>query len=114
MTGTDEETFDDARLQTFLDEALVKDSEGNKPEDEDYEPTYDLHKAAAAIWRIRAAEVARYAFDTQIDMQASNRSTIFNNFHKMARYHDMKRMPSFGSPVRGESIVSEDNVSVDA
>lgn len=93
MTGTTDTDYPDAALDVYLEESQVEDSEGRDPGDDDYVPTYDLHRAAAKIWRDRMAHYARYAFNTQIDMTKSERSQIFENFHRMARYHDMKSKP---------------------
>ena len=115
MTGTSEDDFDDQRLDRYLEESKVIDEDGNLPGDDDYETTYDLHRAAARIWRDRAAEIARHAFDTQVDMTRADRSDVFANFTSMARYHEQKMKPFGDSPFRGIGIEEEDedNVSGD-
>lgn len=116
MTGTSVQDFTDQALDKYLEKALVQDSEGNYPGDEEYVATYDLNRAAAMIWRIRAARIARFAFDTQVDMTRANRHDVFENFVRMARFHEMKSIPYGDSPFRGMNLVEEpeDNVSGDA
>ena len=114
MSGTDADTYPDSALDVYLEEALVEDAEGNDPGDEDYVETYDLHRAAALIWWDRAAEIARFAFDTQIDMTRAARSDVYENFHRMARHHEMKARARSGTPTVDAGVVEvEDNVSGD-
>lgn len=100
MTGTTdlEEEFSDTDLQDLLDLAEVKDSEGRTSEDEEWEPTYDLNRAASLVWAERAALISRVAFDSQVDMTKASRSQIVDNFYKMARYYQMRSKPEFVSP----------------
>jgi len=116
MTGTKVEDFTDSDLDRYLERSLVQDSEGRNPDDEDYVPTYDLNRAAAKVWRVRAAGIARFAFDTQVDMTRANRHNVFENFIRMARFHEMKAIPYGDSPFQSMALIEEpgDNVSGDA
>lgn len=96
MTGTANahEEFSNTDLQNILDLSKVHDKEGRSPDEEDWEPSYDLNRAAFLVWTERAANISRVAFDSQIDMTKAERSQIFENYTRMARHYRMRSRPS--------------------
>jgi hypothetical protein len=76
-----------------IDELLVQDSladaEGNSPESEEWEPTYDLDAAAAAGWVIKAG---RAVSSTETEPDSVNVSSrVFENCMRMSREFSRKR-----------------------
>jgi hypothetical protein len=55
---TNEPELTEADLDQLLAENKIADSFGRSPEDEDWVETYDLYKAAAAGWLLKAARKA--------------------------------------------------------
>lgn len=96
MTGTvdSQDEFTDDDLQDILDFSVVHDDEGRDPEDEEWQPSYDLNRAASLVWAQRAANIARVAFDSQIDMTKAERNQIFDNFSFMSRFYRMRSRPT--------------------
>jgi len=101
-----ETDWPDARLQRFLDNAKVRDDEGRESDDEDYETTYDLNRAAAQVFRARAADAAPHGFQTQMDQAATHRQQIVENYHRLARDHD-KRSRARAIKMRMRDVVAE-------
>jgi len=89
-------TYSDALLTTYIETYPIPDGEGHFPgeEDEDYwTPTYDLHAAAADIWDEKAAAVAD-RHDFSADGGSYNRSQVYDQAIKQARYHRARRAPA--------------------
>lgn len=63
--------------------AAVPDSGGSYILDDDWEPSYDYHRAAAAAWRRKAAIVAA-DYSVTIEGRELNRAQMVENFLKMA------------------------------
>lgn len=118
MTGVPESTWPDDLLEDYLELALLPDANGVEPDEADYIDTYDLHRAAALVFRDRAAQVADVAYDTQVDMTKRNASGLIANYIKMARFHEQHSTPIGGSVFASFSTYttpeSSDNISVDA
>jgi hypothetical protein len=50
----------DTELESILLRARLADTDGRAPSDEDWEPTYDLNRAAAHGWRLKAGKCANH------------------------------------------------------
>lgn len=102
--GTD--TYSDEDLETYIEKYPLMDERGEVPytwdtstspptqdENEDWIPTYDLHRAAADVWDEKAAGVAE-DFDFQADGGNYARRQVWENYLGQARYHRARRKPS--------------------
>jgi len=90
---TTDATYTDADLATYLEAYPTIDADGNAPDDDDWDATaLDLHSAAAAIWEEKAAAVGGN-FDFTADSATFNRSQVFAQYMKQARYHNARRQP---------------------
>lgn len=86
-------TYTDADLATYLETYPTIDADGNAPDDTDWDATaLDLHSAAAAIWEEKAATAAQ-DFTFSADGGNYNRSDVFAQYMKQARYHNARRQP---------------------
>lgn len=63
--------------------SAVPDTTGAYLQDDDWIPTYDFHRAAAAAWRRKAAIVAA-DYSVTIEGRELNRAQMVENFLKMA------------------------------
>ncbi len=77
-------------LEDLFAAASLRDHEGNPPGSEEWEPTYDLNKAAAEGWQIKAARAAALV---EVDPPESGlfTSKVFDNCRAMARLYSGKR-----------------------
>ena len=87
---TEERMVADFRLAEVADEvARVKDADGNAPSDAAYTPTYDLYRAAAAVWAEKAGMVAE-GYNVVVEGAAFNRSEVYDHYMQQAgRYAGM-------------------------
>ena len=89
MTGeahrsVEDRIVDDFRLQEIADEvALLKDDSGLAPVDSGYSPTYDLYRAAAAVWSEKAARVAE-GYNVKVEGASFNRSEVYEHYMEQA------------------------------
>ena len=74
----------ETEVEDVLGNASVADSEGNAPANDDWTPTYDINKAAAEAWLIKAARASAL---TEIDPPESGivTSQVFENCMKLSR-----------------------------
>jgi hypothetical protein len=82
--------------ETEIDELLaavqVADENGASPQNDDWDPTYDLNSAAASGWLIKAARAAN---TTETEPDSLNVSSkIFDNCMQMVRIYSRKRIGS--------------------
>jgi hypothetical protein len=93
--GTDAvpELSDDELAQCLLAGA-IPDSAGLFVNDHDWEPTYDINRAAAAAWTMKAAKVAS-DYTITIEQRELNRGQMIDNFLKMAKQHIGMAQPRF-------------------
>ena len=78
-----------SEIDGLLSAAATADSAGRSPEDENWNPSYDLNFAAAMGWAIKAA---RTATTTQTDPESVNvASRIFKNCLRLARHYPARR-----------------------
>jgi hypothetical protein len=75
-------------LEDLLGTASKEDAAGLAPDDEGWEPTYDLNRAAAKAWLIKAARAS-----ATVDEPAAGVATsqVFENCLKMARLYSVRR-----------------------
>ncbi len=89
-----EPVLTETEVEDILENAAVTDAEGNAPSNDDWTPTYDINRAAAEAWLIKAA---RASASTEIDPPESGivTSQIFENCIKMSREFKAKTTVSF-------------------
>ncbi len=80
-------------VEDILGNASVADAEGNAPSNDDWTPTYDINKAAAEAWLIKAARASAL---TEIDPPESGivTSQVFENCMNMSREFKAKATSS--------------------
>jgi len=80
-------------LEDLLAAAAIPDGDGVEPEGEGWEPTYDINRAAAEGWLIKAARAAALV---EVDPPESGivTSKIFDNCRAMARLYSGRRSAS--------------------
>lgn len=80
----------ETEVEELLDTAAVADEEGNSPSNDDWTPTYDLNKAAADAWLIKAGRASAL---TEIDPPGSGivTSKVFENCIAMSRSFAARR-----------------------
>lgn len=87
-----EPALTETEIGELLAGAQVADESGVSPQNDDWEPTYDLNSAAANGWLIKAARAAN---TTETEPESLNVSSkIFDNCLKMARMYSRKRIGS--------------------
>ena len=86
----EERMVEDFRLQEIADEvARIKDDSELAPADSGYTPTYDLYRAAAAVWAEKAGMVAE-GYNIKVEGAAFNRSEVYDHYMQQAgRYAGM-------------------------
>lgn len=79
-----EPALTETEIGDLLAEAAIADGDGLAPEDEEWTPTYNINKAAASAWLIKAGRASAL---TEIDPPESGivTSKIFENCVRMAR-----------------------------
>src|SRR5687767_14466790 len=87
---TDDPPLTEDELEAILESVGVVDSEGYGPSEEDWSPTYDVNKAAADAWLIKAARAATLV---EVDPPGSGivTSKVFDNCRRMARMYSSRR-----------------------
>lgn len=96
---TTAETYSDDELSVYIEAHPLLDERGETPyvwdsstqpptqdDNEDWIPTYDLHAAAADVWEEKAAKAAQ-DYDFKADGGSYNRSQVYEQFMKQARWH---------------------------
>jgi len=80
-------------LEDILADSALPDTEGIVPEGEDWEPTYDMNRAASEAWLTKAA---RSAALVEVDPPESGivTSKVFDNCRRMARLFASRRSTS--------------------
>lgn len=79
-------------LESLIESYPLPDTDGNDPDDVDWTATYDLHAAARDLWEEKAAIVAQ-DYNYSADGASFSRSEVYNQYQKMARYHNARRQP---------------------
>ena len=79
-----EPVLTETEIGDLLVEAAIADGDGLAPEDESWTPTYNINKAAASAWLIKAGRASAL---TEIDPPESGIVTakVFENCVRMAR-----------------------------
>ncbi len=98
----DAEAFDDADISAVIARYPIMDANGAEPlrftvtypprqeRNPNWIEGYDLHSAAADIWEEKAAVVAQ-DFDFNADGGSYQRSQVYEQYMKQARYHRSRR-----------------------
>ena len=84
-----EPVLSEIEVEDILNASSIADEEGNEPENDNWTPTYDINKAAADGWLIKAARASAM---TEIDPPESGivTSQIFDNCRKMVAIYAAK------------------------
>jgi hypothetical protein len=84
-----EPALTEPEVESLLDASAVTDADGLAPSNEEWTPTYNLNKAAATGWLIKAA---RASDQTAVDPPESGivTSKVFDNCLKMSREYKAK------------------------
>jgi hypothetical protein len=95
---TAEPALTETEVEALLEAAAVSDGAGSGPFDDAWEPTYDLNKAAATAWLIKAA---RASDQTAVDPPESGivTSKVFENCLRMSRIYTAKAKGSVRIPL---------------
>lgn len=96
-------TYSDDDLTTYIERYPMLDERGEVPytwdtstspptqdDNDDWIPTYDLHRSAADIWDEKAASVAE-DFDFRTDGGQYSRAQVVEHYQAMGRYHRSRR-----------------------
>ena len=78
-------------VEDLLESAGIADADGFGPNDEEWTPTYDLNKAAADAWLIKAARAAA-TFEVDPPESGIVTSKVFDNCRRMASIYIGKRV----------------------
>lgn len=78
-----EPSLDETEVESILNEAAVADADGNPPTNDNWDPTYDIDRAAAEAWLIKAGKSTAI---TEIDPPDSGIVTtkVFDNCMRMS------------------------------
>jgi len=76
----------ETEVEDILDAHAIVDEDGLAPADENWKPTYDMNKAAANAWLVKAARASAL---TEEDPPGSGiyTSKVFENCRSMARIY---------------------------
>lgn len=81
-------------LADCLFKAATPDAAGLFVNDTEWDPSYDIHRAAAAAWRIKAAKVAAdYSFT--VEGRELQRGQMVTNFLTLANEHARLSQPRY-------------------
>lgn len=81
-----DERFVDAQIEDIIEQFPVRDKGGLLPEDEDWQPTYDLNRAASELWLMKAGLFSQ-DYDFQADGASYTRSQMYEQALKQARIY---------------------------
>lgn len=99
-------SYSDDDLEGYIESYPLLDERGEEPytwdtstspptqdDNDDWIATYDLHAAAADVWEEKASVVAA-DFNFAADGGRYDRSQVFDQYMKQARYHRSQRSPA--------------------
>ena len=92
IVGPEEPVLLDADLQKILDRNRIKDQDGLYVGDADYVETHDMNRAAAMVFRAKAARVAA-EYDVSIEGRSLMRSYMYRQLIDLAREYARKAQP---------------------
>lgn len=72
-----------SELSELVLSSRVPDREGRLPDDDDYDETFDINRAVASVFDLKASRVAA-KFDLNVDGQALSRSQQYQHFTAQA------------------------------
>lgn len=76
----------DEDIEELLAGAARNDSEGRKPEDDEWEPTYNLRAAARMGWRVKMGRAA-HLVSADMDGDRMSSDQIFEHCREMVRQY---------------------------
>lgn len=74
----------DGEVQQELDANKVADQDGNAPSREAWTPTYNLNRAAARLWDVKASKAVLYV-TVESDGTAINSEQVYEHCLRMAK-----------------------------
>jgi hypothetical protein len=92
ILGPEEPVITDPDLQSILDANRVRDDDGFYVGDTAYVTTYDMNRAAAKAFRVKAARVAA-EYDVSIEGRSLMRSYMYRQLMDMAREYAKRAQP---------------------
>lgn len=90
IAESDDTTYSDDDLATYIESWPLADSDGNEPDDDDWTATYDLNAAASELWAEKAATVAM-DYDFAADGGNYSRSQVHAQYTKQSRYYAARK-----------------------
>ena len=84
-----EPALTETEVSEILDAAALTDAAGLAADDEGWDPTYDMNRAASRVWLVKAARAASL---TESDPETGKpTSIIFENCRRMAALYASRR-----------------------
>jgi hypothetical protein len=71
------------QVERCVQQAAVRDADGLLPSEEDWVETWDVNRAIASAWELKAAEAAS-RFDMTVDGQTLRRSQVIEHCERQA------------------------------
>lgn len=99
--GAVEPVLNENEIATCLIQSAVPDADGLYLDSEDWTPTYDMNRAAAKAWRMKAAKVAAM-YSVTVEGRELNRGQMIDNFLRQASEFAKLAQPRYFS-TQGES-----------
>lgn len=95
LAAADKEPFlTVSELVQCLQDSAVPDQNGTPPDDPHWEPAYDMNRAAAKAWRLKAGRVAA-DYTVTIEGREINRGEMVANFIQMANMYAKLAQPRY-------------------
>jgi hypothetical protein len=101
LNEPDDSRFSDDQIKTEIEKYPVRDSDGVRPDDDDWVATYDLNRAISELWLVKA-NLFSEEFDFNADGASYQRSQKYEHAMKSATYY---RSRSYA----GSTLVLTDN-----
>ena len=91
-----EPKLDTQEIGLLLEIFRRTDSAGNAPTSDDWQPNYDLSRAAAEGWRWKAAKASELV-SVDLDGERMSSNQVFEHCQRMAQMYSRKRIFSLGT-----------------
>ncbi|MCL4735383.1 MAG: hypothetical protein KJ050_10655 [Candidatus Omnitrophica bacterium] len=82
--------YSDEDITQLIESNPMPDSEGYMPDNENWEPTYDLNAAASKLWAEKAGRLATEA-DFSADGGSYSRSQLYDMALRQSKYYGARR-----------------------
>lgn len=112
VAASSEPTLEDDELVSLLDGARRQDKYSAWPDDDGWQPTYDLNAAAAEGWRRKAGKVVA-SFDFSADADSFSESQVHAMCLEQARVYAAKVIGSTSLAARADDSYVVVNRSAD-